>query len=157
MLCHMALTEKDLLRLGPAAREQIQQELARRDAEQKARRVKEKASAGPKMPQPGSKLEQQYYTEVIWPKMLAGQVVSCEMQRRFTLYPAGEYCGIRLPAAHYTPDFFVTYANGLVEAVEVKHTVIRRLQRDYIYRRRLFIELYARPNGWKFTEYIQEE
>ena len=79
------------------------------------------------------------------------------MQRRFTLYPAGEYCGIHLPAAHYTPDFFVTYANGLVEAVEVKHTVIRRLQRDYIYRRRLFIELYARPNGWKFTEYIQED
>ena len=153
----MALTKKDLQRLGPAARAQIQQELARRDAEQKARRVKESALAGPKMPQPGSKLEQQYYAEVLWPIMLAGEVVSCEMQRRFTLYQSREYCGIRLSAAHYTPDFFVTYANGLVEAIEVKHTVIRRLQRDYIYRRRLFIELYARPNGWKFTEYIQEE
>ena len=153
----MAFTEKDLRRFGPAAQAQIRRELARREAEQKARRVKKKAEAGAKMPQPGSKLEQQYYTEVIWPKMLAGQVVSSEMQRRFTLYPAGEYCGIHLPAAHYTPDFFVTYANGLVEAVEVKHTVIRRLQRDYIYRRRLFIELYARPNGWKFTEYIQED
>lgn len=59
MLYHMALTEEDLQRLGPAARAQIRQELARRDAEQKARRVKQCATDEPKMPQPGSKLEQQ--------------------------------------------------------------------------------------------------
>lgn len=50
----------------------------------------------------------------------------------------------------------MTYTNGTVEAVEVKSAAVRKLQRDYIYRRRLFIEKYARPNGWKFTEYIQE-
>lgn len=153
----MAFTEKDLQRFGPAAQAQIRCELARREAEQKARRVQKSAAARPKLPQPGSNLEQQYYTTVIWPRMLAGQVVSCELQKRFELYPADTYCGVRLPAAHYTPDFFVTYTNGLVEAIEVKHAAIRRLQRDYIYRRRLFIELYARPNGWKFTEYIQED
>ncbi|HIZ61419.1 MAG TPA: Tn7 transposase TnsA N-terminal domain-containing protein [Candidatus Gemmiger avistercoris] len=57
---------------------------------------------------------------------------------------------------HYTPDFFITYQNGTVEAVEVKSAAVRKLQRDYIYRRRLFIERFARPNGWRFTEYIQE-
>lgn len=31
---------------------------------------------------------------------------------------------------------------------------VRRLQGSYVYRRRLFIELFARPNGWKFTEAI---
>ncbi len=153
----MALTEKDLQRFGPAAQAQIRRELARREAEKKAHRVQAIAATGPKMTQTESNLEQQYYTAVIWPRMLAGQVVSCELQKRFELYPADTYCGIRLPAAHYTPDFFVTYTNGLVEAIEVKHAAIRRLQRDYIYRRRLFIELYARPNGWKFTEYIQGE
>lgn len=87
---------------------------------------------------------------------MAGLVVSVELHKRFTLYPADTYCGLRLPAAHYTPDFFITYQNGTVEAVEVKSAAVRKLQRDYIYRRRLFIERYARPNGWRFTEYIQE-
>ena len=32
--------------------------------------------------------------------------------------------------------------------------IFRRQQRDYIYRRRLFIDLIAEPKGWKFTEII---
>lgn len=81
--------------------------------------------------------------------------MSCKNALTFTrrIHTAASAC---LPPTT-PPDFFVTYTNGLVEAIEVKHAAIRRLQRDYIYRRRLFIELYARPNGWKFTEYIQED
>ena len=52
------------------------------------------------------------------------------------------------------PDFFIVYKNGSVEVVEVKSKAVRRLQGSYVYRRRLFIELFARPNGWKFTEAI---
>ena len=105
----------------------------------------------------GSKLEQDYYAAHIWPRMLAGEIASCELQKRFELLPASEYCGLHLPAAHYTPDFVITYANGQVEAVEVKARKIRQLQRDYIYRRRLFIEIIARPRGWVFTEYLKED
>lgn len=105
----------------------------------------------------GSELERQYYAAFIWPKMLAGEIASCEMQKQFTLLPPCDYCGLHLPAAHYTPDFFITYKSGACEAVEVKHKKIRQLQRDYIYRRRLFIELLAKPNGWIFTEYIRED
>ncbi len=83
-------------------------------------------------------------------------MASVERHKRFDLLPASEYCGLRLPAAHYTPDFVIEYTNGQIEAVEVKHKTIRKLQRDYIYRRRLFIEIVARPRGWIFTEYIQE-
>lgn len=154
----MALTEKDLARLGPAARAQIQAELARRDRASKSRRLQARAAqAGPMLPEADSELEQRYYAAELWPKIMAGLVASWEMHRRFELLPADTYCGLRLPAAHYTPDFLVTYTNGTVEAVEVKHAKIRKLQRDYIYRRRLFIEKYARPNGWKFTEYIESE
>lgn len=153
----MALTEKDLARLGPAARAQIQAELARRDRASKSRRLQARAAqAGPLLPEADSELERRYYAAVLWPKIMAGLVVSVELHKRFTLYPADTYCGLRLPAAHYTPDFFITYQNGTVEAVEVKSAAVRKLQRDYIYRRRLFIERYARPNGWRFTEYIQE-
>lgn len=153
----MALSEKDLARLGPAARAQIDDARARQAAAQKARRLQtDAARVGPLLPEADSELERQYYAAVLWPKIMAGLVVSVELHKRFTLYPADTYCGLRLPAAHYTPDFFITYQNGTVEAVEVKSAAVRKLQRDYIYRRRLFIERYARPNGWKFTEYIKE-
>lgn len=153
----MALTEKDLARLGPAARAQIDAARARQAAAQKARRLQtDAAKAGPLLPEADSELERRYYAAVLWPKIMAGLVVSVELHKRFTLYPADTYCSLRLPAAHYTPDFFITYQNGTVEVVEVKSAAVRKLQRDYIYRRRLFIERYARPNGWRFTEYIQE-
>ena len=154
----MALSEKDLARLGPAARAQIDAARARQAAAQKARRLQtDAAKAGPLLPEADSELERQYYAAVLWPKIMAGLVAQVELHKQFLLYPADTYCGLRLPAAHYTPDFLVTYTNGTVEAVEVKHAKIRKLQRDYIYRRRLFIEKYARPNGWKFTEYIESE
>lgn len=153
----MALTEKDLARLGPAARAQIDAARARQAAAQKARRMQtDAAKAGPLLPEADSELERRYYAAVLWPKIMAGLVVSVELHKRFELYPADTYCGLRLPAAHYTPDFFITYKNGTVEVVEVKSAAVRKLQRDYIYRRRLFIERYARKNGWRFTEYIQE-
>lgn len=151
----MALSEKDLARLGPAARAQIDAARARQAAAQKARRLQtDAAKAGPLLPEADSELERRYYAAVLWPKIMAGLVTSVELHKRFTLYPADTYCGLRLPAAHYTPDFFITYQNGTIEVVEVKSAAVRKLQRDYIYRRRLFIERYARPNGWKFTEYI---
>ena len=154
----MALTEKDLARLGPAARAQIDAARARQAAAQKARRLQtDAAKAGPLLPEADSELERQYYAAVLWPKIMAGLVAQVELHKQFLLYPADTYCGLRLPAAHYTPDFLVTYTNGTVEAVEVKHAKIRKLQRDYIYRRRLFIERFARPNGWRFTEYIESE
>lgn len=153
----MALSEKDLARLGPAARAQIDDARARQAAAQKARRLQtDAAKAGPLLPEADSELERRYYAAVLWPKIMAGLVVSVELHKRFTLYPADTYCGLRLPAAHYTPDFFINYQNGTIEVVEVKSAAVRKLQRDYIYRRRLFIERYARPNGWRFTEYIQE-
>lgn len=153
----MALTEKDLARLGPAARAQIDAARARQAAAQKARRLQtDAAKAGPLLPEADSELERRYYAAELWPKIMAGLVTSVELHKRFELYPADTYFGLRLPAAHYTPDFFITYQNGTVEVVEVKSTAVRKLQRDYIYRRRLFIERYARPNGWRFTEYIQE-
>lgn len=139
--------------LGPAAQRQAIEKLHQLEQERK------KARAGPKIraPDGGSKLEQEYYTAFIWPRELAGEVERVERHARFELLPKAEYCGISLPAAHYTPDFLIYYKDGTVEAVEVKHEAIRKNQRDYIYRRRLFIDVIARPNGWRFTEYIKRE
>ena len=101
-----------------------------------------------------SDLERDYYLAEIVPRIRSGEIDTVSLHERFELLPASEYCGIRLPAAHYTPDFVITYADGSVEVVEVKSKQIRRMQGSYVYRRRLFVDKYARPNGWKFTEVI---
>lgn len=138
--------------LGPNAQRQVLQKLKQLEAGKKAR-----AGPAPKKDDPGSKLEQEYYTAFILPLELAGKIKRVELHQRFETLPKSEYCGLKLPAAHYTPDFLIYYTDGTVEAVEVKHEAIRKNQRDYIYRRRLFIDMIARPNGWKFTEYIKRE
>lgn len=51
----------------------------------------------------------------------------------------------------------LTYADGTVEIVEIKSKFVRRMQRDYPVRRRVFLEQIARPAGWKFTEIITAE
>ena len=107
------------------------------------------------MDAPESKLEADFYTREIWPGIRSGEIVECEMHKTFQLLPPGEYCGIKLHKAEYTPDFWIRRRNGTVEVIEVKSKAVRRLQKSYVYRRRLFIELYARPNGWVFREIIE--
>ena len=80
---------------------------------------------------------------MILPKVQRGEIVKVESHRRFTMLPEKEYGNVKLPAMHYTPDFVLTYADGTVEVVEVKSKFTRRQQRDYIHRRRMFIDLVA--------------
>ena len=145
----MGLDTKELARLGEDARRQIMAELTRTPREEKKPPLV-----------PGSmfesELEREYYERYIFPLLATGKISKVEMHRKFELLPQDEYCGIKLPAVHYTPDFLVSYKDGTVDVVEVKHAKIRKLQRDYIYRRRLFIEKIARPSGWRFKEYIRE-
>ena len=101
--------------------------------------------------------EKRYYREVILPKVACGMVVKVQEQIMFELLPEKAYCGLKLPKARYKPDFVLTYADGTVEIVEVKSKFTRRMQRDYIYRRRLFIDLVAEPRGWKFTEWYADK
>ena len=101
--------------------------------------------------------EKRYYREVILPKVACGLVVKVQEQIVFELLPEKAYCGLKLPKARYKPDFVLTYADGTVEIVEVKSRFTRRMQRDYIYRRRLFIDIVAEPRGWKFTEWYADK
>ena len=93
----------------------------------------------------------------VWFCPACGLVVKVQEQIVFELMPEKAYCGLKLPKARYKPDFVLTYADGTVEIVEVKSKFTRRMQRDYIYRRRLFIDLVAEPRGWKFTEWYADK
>ncbi len=105
----------------------------------------------------GSRGEYKFYIGAILPGVQNGRITRATPQVRFDLLPEKEFCGMRLPAAHYTCDYMIEYADGTVEVVEIKSKFTRRAQRDYIYRRRLFVDLIAEPRGWKFREVITDD
>ncbi|MCI2161573.1 MAG: DUF1064 domain-containing protein [Oscillospiraceae bacterium] len=140
----------DLSQLGPAVRAELERQIKERQ-----RQNQQKEHCKPKRSDEfDSQLERNFYITDILPKILSGQIIDIELHKSFELLPKSEYCGLKLPSARYTPDFLITYRNGNIEAIETKSKAIRKLQRDYIYRRRLFIEKYCRPNGWAFREII---
>lgn len=101
-----------------------------------------------------SRGEYEYYISAILPGIESGRIIKATPHVAFPLLPAKEYGNVKLPAARYTADYVLVYADGAVEVVEIKSKFTRRAQRDYIYRRRLFIDLIAEPKGYKFTEII---
>lgn len=98
--------------------------------------------------------EYEFYIGAVLPKLATGEIKTCEQHPRFQLFPAGEYGGLALGAIQYTADFRLDYTDGTVEIVEVKSKFVRKMQRDYHIRRRIFIEQFARPAGWRFREII---
>lgn len=139
--------------LPPKYREQVLKQLV----ERKREKSREKPVPVAGMPEFDSRGEQEFYLGVIVPKMQRGEVVRCEAHPRFDLFPKGEYCGIQLSAVRYTADFRLEYVDGTVEIVEIKSRFVRRMQRDYALRRRVFLEQVARPRGWRFREVITDE
>lgn len=143
--------------LPPRYRAQAEQQLAarkRRAADPLAEAVKQAKAAGRDFDSRG---EYEFYTGTVLPKMARGEIVECEQHPAFPLFPAGEYGTMKLRPIRYTADFRLTYADGTVEIVEIKSKFVRRMQRDYPVRRRVFLEQIARPAGWKFTEIITAE
>ncbi len=147
--------------LPPRYRAQAEMQILQRETAFQSQKTRKSGSKCAKNAEKCAKTpplsEQRYYRDVILPKVAAGIVTTVQEQVRFALLPEKEYCGLKLPAARYTADFVLTYADGQVEVVEVKSKFTRRAQRDYIYRRRLFIDLIAAPRGWMFTEYIADK
>lgn len=143
--------------LPPRYRAQAEAQIARRKnkkppAEQS---LAEAAAAAGRLGKAfGSRGEYEFYIGAILPGVQTGLITRATPQVRFDLLPAKEFCGLKLPAAHYTCDYLLEYADGRVEVVEIKSKFTRRAQRDYIYRRRLFVDLIAEPRGWKFREII---
>lgn len=136
---------------------QYQQQALAQLAQRKCRKRRERLKCPKPKSEFASRGEYEFYMTQVLPLVRSGKIVDAQAHKAFDLLPAAEYCGIKLPAARYTPDYLLTYSDGSVEAVEIKCKFTRKSQRDYIYRRRLFIEKYCRPNGWRFREIITDE
>ncbi len=154
----MSIQLKDLPpQMRKQALKKIAQEDARRAEALKAMELKrtvEKSKQRAAASGFDSQGEYEFFVGTVRPKLKSGELLSCERQPAFVLYPEGKYMGEKLRAIRYTADFRLNYSDVSVEIVEVKSKFVKRMQRDYHIRRRIFIEQYARPNGWQFTEII---
>jgi len=138
--------------LPPRYRAQAEAQIMRRPpGGDMAAAVKAAGKAGREFESRG---EYEYYLQVILPGLQSGKITRATPHVAFALLDAKEYGNVKLPAARYTADYVLEYSTGEVEVVEIKSKFTRRAQRDYIYRRRLFIDKWAEPNGWKFTEIV---
>lgn len=99
--------------------------------------------------------ERQYYNLYIFPRIHSGEITSCELHREFTILDAIPEYGLR--AKVFTPDFILHMKDKTVRVVEMKGSVVKRLQRDYQLRKHLFISRYCIPNGWSFFEEKSED
>ena len=144
--------------LPPRYRAQAELQIAKRKKPPAGQTLAEAAKAAGRLGKVfGSRGEYEFYIREIVPGIQAGLIRRATPQVRFDLLPAKEFCGMRLPAARYTCDYLLEYADGTAEAVEIKSKFTRRAQRDYIYRRRLFIDLIAEPKGWRFREIVTDD
>ena len=144
----------ELSDLPPAYRAQAERQLAER-AKAKDDPLAAAVSAAKRCGREfDSRGEYEFYIGTVLPKLAAGELRAWEQHPRFVLFPAGEYDGVALRELRYTADFRLDYADGGVEIVEIKSKFVRRMQRDYHIRRRIFIETVARPAGWRFREII---
>lgn len=145
----------ELSDLPPKYREQAQKQIALQLKRRGLSREKAMCQAAKELGGDfDSRGEYEYYIGTVLPKIAGGEVVKCEKHPQFILFPPSEYGAIKLGEIRYTADFRLDYADGTVEIVEVKSKFVRRMQRDYPVRRRLFVEQIARPAAWKFTEII---
>lgn len=144
----------ELSDLPPWARAQAEKQLAAQHGKKSKNPVEAAAKAAKASGRDFDSLgEWEFYIGTIAPKIASGEIVKCEQHPRFVLFPEGEYNGLKLRAIRYTADFRLDYADGTVEVVEIKSKFVRRMQRDYHIRRRIFLEQ-VRPLGWKFREVI---
>ena len=67
-----------------------------------------------------SELEMKYYRDVVQPKVNSGEIVKCELQKKYELQPAFKYNGKSVRQIDYVADFYLEYANGSSEVVDVK-------------------------------------
>lgn len=151
-------TRMELEDLPPRYRAQAEAQIARRTREKCAPAQRTLADAAKSAGRIGKTFESwgeyEYYISVVVPGIESGRIIKATPHVAFPLLPEKEYGNVKLPAARYTADYVLVYADGTVEVVEIKSKFTRRAQRDYIYRRRLFIDLIAEPKGYKFTEII---
>lgn len=108
-----------------------------------------------------SKLEMQYYQQVVVPGLQDGSISKCERQKRYKLQPAFKYKGQSVRAIEYISDFTLEYSDGTILIVDVKgrptaDAKIKKKMMHYIYPELDFVWMsYTKATGWMQYEELE--
>ena len=67
-----------------------------------------------------SKMEMQFYIEVVEPKYESGEIISFELQKEYILQEKFKRNGKTVQAIKYIADFYLVYSNGCEEVIDIK-------------------------------------
>lgn len=67
-----------------------------------------------------SKMEMQYYRDILCPLENSGDVTSIELQKSYELQPKFQHDGRTVQPIRYVSDFYVVYADGHEEVIDIK-------------------------------------
>ena len=101
-----------------------------------------------------SKLEMQYYLDIVVPGLLKGTIKECKRQQRYKLQPAFKYKGKSVRMIEYVSDFTLTYSDGSVLVVDVKgkptaDAKIKKKMMHYVYPELDFVWMsHTKATGW---------
>lgn len=101
-----------------------------------------------------SKLEMQYYKDVVIPGLKDGTISKCERQKRYKLQPSFKYKGKTVRAIEYISDFTLERSDGTILVVDVKgrptaDAKIKKKMMHFVYPDLNFVWMaHTKATGW---------
>lgn len=89
-----------------------------------------------------SRLEMQYYRDVLLPTLAMGSISEIKRQVPFILQPAFKHAGKAIRAINYIADFVITYSDGTTKVIEIKG----KPTQDALLKRKMFYFKYPELN-----------
>lgn len=65
-------------------------------------------------------MEMKYFRDVIEPKLISGEIVTCCRQVKYELIPSFIYNDTKISAVNYISDFNIKYRDGTDEVIDIK-------------------------------------
>lgn len=89
-----------------------------------------------------SKAEMKYYRDVVLPGVASGEIADFELQKPYELQPGFKRDGKTVRAITYVCDFYLVYADGRTEVVDIKGMATP----EAMLKRKLFMYKYPEEN-----------
>ena len=110
-----------------------------------------------------SKIEMQYYRDIVLPKFESGEIIEYELQKEYILQPDFIHEGKKILPIKYVADFQIKYKDGHEEVIDTKgfpdHVApLKRKMFQYLFPEVNFIQMaYCKKyGGWLKYEELQK-
>lgn len=111
-----------------------------------------------------SKMESQYYVEVVKPGYESGEITKFELQKPYELQPGFEHDGKKVKPIVYVADFYLEYKDGTSVVIDTKGCA----DNTALLKRKMFYYVYPDINyiwmvrsvidgGWCTYEYVKSQ